>query len=51
MDSWRDFIGGKEINRNSIMEALLTNYTPSGGMNKTMPRSTQLSFDDIGATV
>lgn len=44
------FIGGKETNRNSMTEALLTNYTPNNNVNRTVKRNMQLSFD-VGATV
>ena len=39
------FVGGKENNRNSMTEALLTNYAPTDNANRTIQVYSQLSFD------
>ena len=44
------FIGGKESNRNSMTEALMTNYTLNKNANVSGKKYVQLSFD-LGATV
>jgi len=41
------FVGAREINRNSMTEALLTNYIPQQNENRTIQIHTQLSFDRI----
>jgi DNA adenine methylase len=41
------FLGGKETNRNTMTEALLTNYTPNDNCNRTAQIYTQLSLDMI----
>lgn len=43
------YVGAKEINRNSVTEALLTNYTPAG--NRSLRPNTQLSLFDLAAGV
>ena len=42
-------VGAKENNRNSIVEALLTNYTTTGKQNALLRRSEQLSLFDTSA--
>lgn len=43
-------LGAKEKNRNPIVEALLTNYIPTGTQNQLLPEEGQLSlFDTSGA--
>lgn len=40
-------VGAKEANRNSVIEALLTNYTITGRQNKLLSENSQISLLDM----